>query len=232
MRLERGLLAAAEARATSPAGAILASIDAARALLARDGSELLGALVNRVARARARLATVEGLVVLDGPHVDPTKCTLVLSGTGAHGVSVERDLLAAGLPVEMADRDTIVAILTLADDDTRISLLVEALLAAIERHRGSPRAITSAAAWTVALVTIASPRTAFFAAQTTLPTAAAVGRICAELVAPYPPGMPVLAPGEQISADAVAALQEACGEGLRVAYAADPTLATLRVLAE
>ena len=228
-RLDRGVEAT---HTTSPAGAILASIDAARALLARDGSELLGALVNRVARARARLATVEGLVVLDGPHVDPTKFTLVLSGTGAHGVSVERDLLAAGLPVEMADRDTIVAILTLADDDTRISLLVEALLAAIERHRGSPRAITSAPAWTVAPVTITSPRTAFFAAQTTLPTAAAVGRTCAELVAPYPPGIPVLAPGEQISTDAVAALQEACREGLRVAYAADPTLATLRVLAE
>jgi lysine decarboxylase len=155
-RLDRGVEAT---HTTSPAGAILASIDAARALLARDGSELLGALVNRVARARARLATVEGLVVLDGPHVDPTKCTLVLSGTGAHGVSVERDLLAAGLPVEMADRDTIVAILT-RDDDTRISLLVERSCR-YRRHRGSPRAITLRGRVDGRPVTIASPARLF-----------------------------------------------------------------------
>ena len=49
---------------------------------------------------------VEGLVVLDGPRVDPLKLTLVLSGTGADGIAVEDDLLAAGLPVEAAERDT------------------------------------------------------------------------------------------------------------------------------
>jgi len=58
----------------------------------------------------------------------------------------------------------------------------------------------------------------------------AVGRISAELVAPYPPGIPVLAPGEVITADALAALRAAQAQGGRIAYAADPTLATFQVI--
>lgn len=215
---------------TSPAGAILASADAARALLARDGAELLGELVDRVARARARLSEIPGLVVLDGPRVDPAKLTLVLGGTGADGIRVEQDLIAEGLPVEMADRDTIVALVTLADDDVSVGRLGDALTAALERHRGEPRPVLPAAAWNVDPMVVTTPRTAFFAQHESVPTDAAIGRTCAELVAPYPPGVPVLAPGEQVTATAVAALRRALANGTRVAYAADPSLATLRVL--
>ena len=100
-RLDAGVEATAT---TSPAGAILASIDAARALLERDGEALLGAALAATRHARERLAAVEGLVVLDGPCVDPLKLTLVLNGTGADGIAVEQDLLAAGIPVGAARR--------------------------------------------------------------------------------------------------------------------------------
>ena len=102
---------------TSPAGAIMASIDAARALLARDGEELCARLLRVVAAARDRLREVPGLDVLDGPGVEPAKLVVLLAGTGAHGIAVEADLIAAGMPVEMADRDTIIPIVTLADDE-------------------------------------------------------------------------------------------------------------------
>jgi lysine decarboxylase len=215
---------------TSPAGAILASADAARALLARDGLELLGALVDRVARARARFSVIPGLVVLDGPHVDPAKLTLVLGGTGADGIRVEQDLIAEGLPGEMADRDTIVALVTMADDDLSVGRLADRLMTALERHRGAPRPVAPAAAWNVDPIVVTTPRAAFFAPHETVPTDAAVGRTCAELVAPYPPGVPVLAPGEQVTTAAVEALRTAQRHGTRVAYASDPTLQTLRVL--
>ncbi len=227
-RLDAGVEATAT---TSPAGAILASIDASRALVARDGPRLFGALIERVAAARVRLGAVPGLVVLDGPRVDPVKLTVVLPGTGVDGLAVERDLLAAGLPVEMADRDTIVAVVTPADDEARLDRLVDALVEGIERHRGGPRSVVPAAAWTVDPVAVVDPRTAFFAPHATVPASEAIDRTCAELIAPYPPGIPVLAPGERVTAEAVSALLEARDQGLRVAYAADPTLATLRVLA-
>ena len=74
------------------------------------------------------------------------------------------------------------------------------------------------------------PREAFFSPNETVGAGVAAGRISAELVAPYPPGIPVLAPGEVITADALAALRMAKAQGGRIAYAADPTLATFQVI--
>ena len=76
-RLDAGVEATAT---TSPAGAILASTDASRALLERDGRELLGLAIAATRAARDRLQQVDGLAVLDGPDVDLLKLTLVLSG--------------------------------------------------------------------------------------------------------------------------------------------------------
>jgi arginine decarboxylase len=215
---------------TSPTGSIMASIDAARALLAADGERLCGRLLRGVATARKRLAEVPGLAVLDGPGVEPTKLTVLLAGTGAHGNVVEAELIAAGMPVEMADRDTIIPIPTIADDEESLATFTGALIAAIERHRGQPRHPEPAAAWTVRPQPVLAPREAFFAANETVPASEAIGRVSAELIAPYPPGIPVLAPGELITAEAVAALREVAADGGRIAYAADPTLATFQVI--
>jgi lysine decarboxylase len=78
--------------------------------------------------------------------------------------------------------------------------------------------------------TVLAPREAFFAPNETVPADAAVGRVSAELIAPYPPGVPVLAPGELITSTALNALREVHADGGRIAYAADPTLATLQVI--
>ena len=216
---------------TSPAGSIMASVDAARALLARDGERLCARLLRGVAAARKRLREVPGVDVLDGPGVDPAKLVVLLAGTGAHGGLVEADLVAAGMPVEMGDRDTVVPIVTMADDEERIEAFTEELIAAVERHRGQPRRPAATAAWTVRPQTVLAPREAFFAPNETVAGSAAVGRISAELVAPYPPGVPVLAPGELITTEALAALREVAADGGRIAYAEDPTLATFQVVA-
>jgi len=176
------------------------------------------------------LREVEGLVVLDGPGVDPLKLTLVLGGTGADGIAVEDDLLAAGLPVEAAERDTIVAQVSLADDAVTLGRLTDALVGSLARHRGPPRAVVTGAAYAVEPVTVMSPRTAFFARRETVEASRAVGRVTVELVAPYPPGIPILAPGEEVTEAALDALSQARTAGVRIAYAADPTLATLRVV--
>jgi arginine decarboxylase len=216
---------------TSPAGSIMASMDAARALLARDGKELCGRLLRCVAAAKQRLRQVQGVAVLDGLGVEPTKLVVLLAGTGASGYAIETDLIAAGMPVEMADRDTIIPIPAIADDEDKVARFTETLVAAIERHRGTPRRPAAAAAWTVVPETVLSPREAFFARNETVGAEAAVGRISAELIAPYPPGVPVLAPGERITAAALDALREVKADGGRIAYAADPSLATFQVIA-
>jgi arginine decarboxylase len=215
---------------TSPAGTILASIDAARELLARDGEALSGRLLAAVATARTRLAAVPGLAVLDGPDIEPGKLVVLLAGTGAHGHRVEAELIAAGMPVEMADRDTIVPIVTLADEPEHVERFTETLVAAIERHRSAPRHPAPGLAWGLVPQVVLPPRDAFFAPHETVPADEAAGRVSAELVAPYPPGVPVLAPGELVTADIVAALRAVLADGGRVAYAADPSLRTLQVV--
>ena len=216
---------------TSPAGAILASIDAARALLELDGESLLGQALSAVHTARERLSGVDGLVFLDGPGTDPLKLTLVLPGTGADGIAIENDLLAAGLPVEAAERDTIVAQVTLADTAESIGRLTDALIASIARHRGKARPVVGGAAYLIAPVTVMPPRTAFFAPSDTVALRDAIGRVSVELVAPYPPGIPILAPGEEVTSAVLDALSKARSDGVRIAYAADPSLGTLRVVA-
>ena len=131
----------------------------------------------------------------------------------------------------MADRDTIIPIPTIADDEDQITRFTGTLAAVIERHRGTPRRPVPAAAWTVVPETVLSPREAFFAPNETVAADAAVGRISAELIAPYPPGVPVLAPGELVTAAALDALREVKADGGRIAYAADPSLATFQVIA-
>jgi arginine decarboxylase len=226
-RLERAFDAT---HTTSPAGSIMASIDAARALLARDGKDLCARLLRAVTAAKERLRQVPGLDVLDGPGVEPTKLVVLLAGTGAHGMAVEADLIAAGMPVELADRDTVVPIVGIADNEDQIGVFAETFAAAVERHRGPPRHPAAGAAWTVVPETVLAPREAFFAPNETVSADAAVGRVSAELIAPYPPGVPVLAPGELVTADALDALREVHADGGRIAYAADPTLATLQVI--
>jgi arginine decarboxylase len=215
---------------TSPAGSIMASIDAARALLERDGKELSARLLRGVAAAKDRLRQIPGIALLEGSGVEPTKIVILLAGTGAHGYAVEDDLIAAGMPVEMADRDTIVPIPALADDESQVAAFVDEFVAVIERRRGTPRQITAAAAWTVTPQTVLAPREAFFARNEVVRASAAVGRVSAELIAPYPPGVPVLAPGELITRAAVDALREVKADGGRIAYAADPTLDTFQVI--
>ncbi len=227
-RFDAGIEATAT---TSPSGAILASIDAARALLERDGEALLGPVIEAVAAVRRRLARVPGLVVLSGAGVDPTRLVVVLPGTGADGNAVETDLLAAGMPVEMADRDTVVAMVTLADTRERLERLAVAVAESVERHRGPAREVAASAVWVVDPVTVVPPREAFFAGRESVPVERAVGRVSAELVAPYPPGIPVLAPGEEVTAEVVEALRAARAAGSRIAYAADPTVRTLDVIA-
>jgi len=84
--------------------------------------------------------------------------------------------------------------------------------------------------WHVQPVKAMSPRAAFFAAHESVAADLAVGRISAELIAPYPPGIPVLAPGELVTERLLADLRKVADHGVRVAYAADPTLSTIEVV--
>lgn len=215
---------------TSPSAAILATLDRTRRLLATRGEDLLARALGLAGRVREALAAVEGLVVVRSD--DPTKLAFALAGTGADGLEVEADLFAEGIRLELANRDLLVPLLTIGDTEESVEKLVDVLLRSLARRRGEPRPPGGASAvWSVEPEVGMTPREAFFAARETVPAERAGGRIAAETVAPYPPGIPAIAPGEVVSATLVTALREAAAQGTRLAYCADPTLASIQVVA-
>jgi arginine/lysine/ornithine decarboxylase len=74
-----------------------------------------------------------------------------------------------------------------------------------------------------------TPRDAFYATAEPCAFAAATGRVSAEVVTPYPPGIPLLMPGEVVTGGVLDGLAAAHRAGCPVS-ASDPTLSTLRVL--
>jgi lysine decarboxylase len=228
-RLDRAMDATAT---TSPSGAILAGVDSALALLASRGEVLSGALLDRVRRAREVLRAAPGLVAPDSATFgydafDDAKLVVLLAGTGADGIAVDRELAEAGFALEMADRDILIPMVTIADDDRGVADLAAALTTTIGRHRAEPRPTATSTVWTTRADQVMSPRDAFFAERDPVPWEQAAGRVCAEVIAPYPPGVPVLVPGERMTEVSLDALQRARADGCRIAYAADPTLATV-----
>ena len=213
---------------TSPSAAIMASSDRARALVEERGPELLGQTIQIVADARARLSQVEGLTVADAD--DPTKLVLALAGTGADGFEVERDLFGRGIRLEMADRDTLVPIVTLADTAETVGRLADGVADSVAARRGEPRPPASSTVWSLVAQVVMSPRDAYFAPRRRVAWRDAVGRIAAETAAPYPPGIPALAPGELINSEILGALRAEAEAGSRMAYCSDPTLDTLLVV--
>jgi arginine decarboxylase len=224
---------------TSPSGTILASTDAARALLASPlAHELLDLLLQVTADARQRLQKEIPGLRTPGPldfapdRCDPVKLVLQLDGCGLDGTELERFLIDAGMPVELADRDTVVPVLTMLDDAATVSALVDCVVDAAARLTRKPRPRTVFPSWAQGIpVAALTPREAFFARHETVDARRVIGRVSAELVAPYPPGVPVLVPGEVISEETLSLLRSAADGGTRIAYAADASMTTLQVVA-
>ena len=214
---------------TSMSGRILASIDAARALMQRHGHELIAPVIEATAKGRQALRDA-GIGVIDGEYIDPLKMVILLSETGADGNLVEADLLAANIDLEMANQDVIIPMITLADTPQRIESLVKRIIELVNKYRSTPRPIKIAAAFAIEPEVVTTPREAFFAPYEVVAAEDAVGRVSAELICPYPPGVPVLSPGERITQSAMTALLDARDMGTRIAFVSDRTLATFKVL--
>lgn len=223
---------------TSPAGAPLASIDGVRALLQLRGAELIGKLLDNVIHfkniVQSEFALPIFLYPFDFPagRFDPTKIVLRVQQLGASGVEIERDLQAAGIRVEMADRDTIVFLATLADRREDFDSLSNLLIPILKRHQEQRRESATALSWSVVPERAISMREAYFSKTEMVDASKAVGRISADLIAPYPPGVAVVAPGEVLTQTIIEGLAASKKAGVRIAYATDSTLEQYRVVLE
>jgi arginine decarboxylase len=228
-------------QSTSASALLLSSIDAARRQFQRDGERLLGRAIDHAERLRAAIADLPGLDLLGedalGPGamaLDPTHVTFDVVGLGMTGFAAADWLQQhRGLHVELADHRRVMALVTYADSQANVDRLADGLRALVEEHHGADHGPIPEVPPPGKLrqETVMLPRDAFLGATEMVPWREAPGRIAAEMVCPYPPGIPIVAPGERLTAEAVEYLEQVVATGAMVEGAADESLEHFRVVA-
>jgi arginine decarboxylase len=225
---------------TSPSALLYGSIDGWRRHMVRDGEALLDAAIDRSNRLRKRLSRIPGLEVMDESILDadgvaewdPLKLTVDVSGLGITGYQAKEWFDAERhLSIQLGDSRRTVASLTYADDDAAIERLAagyEALAA--DPPAGDQPSPAVPPLEELNLEQAMSPRDAFFAA--TEQVADPVGRVSAEMVSPYPPGVPAILPGERFNRAVVEYLRAGKAAGMTIPDSSDPELKTFRVVRE
>ena len=221
---------------------ILVSIDAARRQMASHGWELLCRTLALAGKAKELLGTIPEIEVIDSARlgasvhaIDPTRLVIDTHRLGVSGGVIERILREEfGVAPEMSDAAGIVCLVTIGDTTASIESLVGAIQQVAARYplvSGHGQTPVSRSVGNAILPSeqVMSPRDAYYAQTERVMFADAVGRTCAELIVPYPPGIPVLAPGERITADKVSYLTTSSAGSLHCPGASDPTLTTVAV---
>lgn len=187
---------------TSPSYPIMASMDWARSrALSAEGLEELRSLARTVALFR------EEYPALKGDNIDPLRLTLTVDAIAADGYQIKEYLEGMGVFPEMADRDHVVFLFSAhnsAGDVDRLRRGLEAVSRAWSGVFGPPMTPPELPEPEVVL----SPARALLAPRRTQPLCRSEGEICGQTVAPYPPGAPVIAPGERITKKGLAYLRE------------------------
>ncbi len=228
---------------TSPSSLLLGSLDAARQFAANEGRALLSETIRALQSARQAIRELPGLDVLDerivgqpGVHgYDPLRLAVDVRGTGASGYQVARVMHEHDdVNLELAGEAVVVAVFGMGETATEnAARLVEALRRAVEHLGGdeghAPGLLTPPPPWGPLEMT---PREAFLGAQEVVPVEQAVGRIAAESLASYPPGIPNVLPGERITAATWSYIQAILAHGGSLRGASDRTLRTARVAVE
>jgi lysine decarboxylase len=228
---------------TSPNSLLTGSLDAARRNAAIRGGEQLAETLRALAAARAAIAEIPGLDVLDerlvgapGVHAyDPLRLVIDVRGTGATGYDLARALLAADdVVLELAGENVAVAVFGMAEPagpsaERLVAALRRAADAVAEPGDRTRERFAPPPPWGDLAMT---PRDAFLGAQEVVAADEAVGRVAAEPLAAYPPGIPNVLPGERFTAETLDYVRRSLEHGGSLRGASDRLLRTVRVAVE
>ncbi|HZO95383.1 MAG TPA: aminotransferase class I/II-fold pyridoxal phosphate-dependent enzyme [Candidatus Baltobacteraceae bacterium] len=234
---------------TSPNLVLVASLDVARRQMALEGPALLSRTIEIAQDARRRLNEIPGVYCfgeeLEGrPGVfdlDPTKITVTVKNLGYTGYEAEEILRRRyNVQVELADLFNVVALYTIGTTQDASDALVYGVAELARENRPvdifSPSGVLDRRmkTGTYKLPSIPPirlvPRDAFLASTEFVPFKSSAGRICAEVITPYPPGIPVISPGEEITQEIVDYLQLEKRAGVKMQGPYDDDLKFIRVV--
>ena len=228
---------------TSPHFAIMASIDLARQQMVLTGREMLDSTFERARRAATRLAAIPGVSVLrpddaagagTGFHrLDETK---LLIGTQELAADA-RDIVARlnrvhGVQPELSGPGHVLCITSIGTTDADMERLIagfDEVAAYVGRRPAGDDSGLIADMLALRAETVLTPREAFFAAEEAVPLSQTTGRVAADAITPYPPGIPLVMPGERLTRDVIDLLQALRAAGNPIS-ASDPGLDVVKVV--
>src|SRR4051812_12945033 len=228
---------------TSSSAVLLSSIDGARRQFVREGRSMLDRALasaqlmrERIAREvpEVRVVTTEELEARPGViGTDPTHVLIETAPIGLTGYQANdwmRD--ERQVEVELVDHRRIMALVSFSHGEAEVDRFVRALRDLVDAEGGKSDDVpTFPSRPQIRAEQAMTPREAFFATAESVKPKEAAGRVSAELITPYPPGIPAVAPGEVYTEEAVSYLEEFFGAGGFVEGASDPSLGALRVVA-
>ncbi len=239
-------------QSTSPNYLLLASLDAARQQMALYGEQLMNRTLQLADKARNHISQIPNLSVLAAANtpgfkaLDCTRLTVTVSDLGLSGFEVDQIFhQQLGVTAELPTLQHLTFLISLGNTEADIEQLVQAFTTItqddnLSRATGSLQNVIQK--WSEQLLFIhpssfiicpaISPREAFFASTETIPVEKTSDRISAELICPYPPGIPALMPGEMINPAAIEYLQQVLTLGGEITGCSDPSLRTLKVVKE
>jgi arginine decarboxylase len=228
-RIDRRRLQAALqlTQSTSPSALLLASLDAARQQMATAGEPWLGGAIALAVELRRGLAAIPGLGVVERADVlayasvadsDVTRVTLDVAELGITGLEADEILHnELGVTVELPELHHLTLIVSLGSTAGDVEQAIAGFQALAERFPplpGGPAGMLEAPVPTPAIaLPQVTPRQAFFAATETVAATAAIGRLSADTISAYPPGIPTIVAGEPITAGAIAHLAAVKNQG-------------------
>ena len=224
---------------TSASYLLLASLDISRRNLALRGREVIDKIIDLVAYARDEINAIGdyyayGRELIDGAAVfdfDTTKLSIFTRPTGLAGIEVY-DILRDDYDIqtEFGDIANLLAYVSVGDRPKDIERLVAALAEIRRNYRKDPSKTLKMEY--IDPVVVCGPQDAFYAEKEALPIAKSCGRICSEFVMCYPPGIPILAPGEQITEEILTYIRYAKKKGCQITGPEDMSIQYLNVMTE
>jgi len=223
---------------TSPSYILLASLDIARKEMAINGKERIVRTIELTQKAKEELKKIKGIYVLDNDildgngkyALDPAKLVINVRELGFSGYEIERILRKKyHIQLELSDLYNIIALVTIGDDENTINAFINAFKEIV-----SSRQANKIVRYTIDLPNIPEqqilPRQAFYGETHLVPLAEAEGEISAEMIMAYPPGIPLICPGERITKEIIEYIQLLHTEEAELQGTQDPKVQNIKVL--
>lgn len=222
---------------TSGSYLLMSSLDISRRNLALRGKAVFAKVIEMADYAREEINAVGGYYafgreLINGNSIfdfDPTKLSVHTRDIGLAGIEVY-DILRDeyDIQIEFGDIGNILAYLSIGDRPQELERLVSALAEIRRRYRADGSGLLSQEYIDPEVVT--SPQEAFYAPKKSVPLRESVGCVCSEFVMCYPPGIPILAPGERITAEILDYIEYAKIKGCSMTGPEDSEIRNINVL--